>query len=131
MSNMLVSAKHYASRDIDRVAGEARLRYITDVPGQQAVYLVKLSEAQAYAAAYAIDPESVPGPHLAAEASGTSQTAIAVAEAVIALAALWNDQLSPAIEGLRLGGKATVSAAADIAAVEAARDAAMAALRQV
>lgn len=129
--NPLVAAMHYAAIDIDHAAGQARLRYITDVPGQQAVYLLKLSEAEAYVAAYALDTNATPGPHLAAEATATAATAISVAEAVVALATLWNTQLSPAIEGARMGGKAAVAAAATVEAVESARDAAISALSAI
>lgn len=119
---------------VDNAAGIARKRYITDVPGQQAVYLVKLQEAQAYIAAHAADAQAAVPPYIGAEASATGQSAIAVANTVVALAAYWNGTVGPAIEGARLGGKAAVASAdgvdeaSTIAAIEAARDAAVAAL---
>jgi hypothetical protein len=127
-------ARYLAQRDIDRAAGEARLRYITDVPGQQAVYLTKLAEATAYLAAYALDPQSIAPPHIAAEATATESTPLAVAQQVAGLGALWTEGLSPAIEAARLGGKRSVTLAtgaddeAIAAAIEAARVAALAAL---
>jgi len=91
---------------IDAAAGAARLRFITDVPGQQAVYLMKLQEARALLA----DPQA-DAPHIVAEAVATGRTADDTAQAIVDRATLWNVVLSPAIEAARLGGKAAVSAA--------------------
>ena len=117
-----------ARTDVDAAAGQARLRYITDVAGQQAVYLIKREEATAYLAAVPGDAQApVPG-HIEAEALATGAEPPAVAQAVADLAAYWNVALSPPIEGARLGAKATIDAAADAEAVAAARDAGIAAL---
>lgn len=113
MAESVAKARWQALRDIDRAAGEARLRYITDVPGQQAVYMVKLQEAAAYVAAYAANPQTaMAGPYIAAEAVATGATALAVAEMVVGLGSAWNGVVGPAIEGARLGGKGAVAAAA-------------------
>ena len=128
------SLRWHAKRDIDRAAGDARLRYITDVPGQQAVYMTKAVEAAEYLAAYALDVLAIAPPHIAAEAAATGATALAVAQEVAGLGTLWTTGLSPAIEGARLGGKQAVMAAtgeddaAIAAAIEAARITAIAAL---
>jgi hypothetical protein len=111
---------------VDEAAGVARRRFITEVPGQQAVYMMKLAEARAVAA----DPGAA-APHIHSEAAATGCTAVEVAAAVIARADLWNAVLSPAIEAARIGGKAAVSAAAlagDAAAITAAAEAAIAQL---
>lgn len=115
---------------IDQAAGSARLRFITDVAGQQAVYLLKLQEAEAYIASGG----NTPAPHIVSEAAATGSTAGQVAAAVVARALLWNTQLSPAIEGARMGGKASVSAAAlcgDRSAIQAACAAAIASLDSI
>lgn len=113
----LAEAREAALQRIDRAAGAQRLRYITDVPGQQAVYLLKRDEATAYLASIALDPQAAVPPHIAAEAASTSSTAAAVAEMVVELATVWNTVLSPAIEGARMGGKSAVTAAQTPAAV--------------
>jgi len=128
MSSPLAAARFYALRDVDAAAGRARLRYITDVPGQQAVYMTKLQQAQAYAAATALSAQAEVPPYVAAEAAATGLSAAQVTNNILALAAMWNEQAGPAIEGARMGGKAAVVAAADLAAVEAARLAAVQAL---
>lgn len=122
-----------AQQALDVVAGEVRQRFITDVPGQQAVYLLKLQEADALLA----DPQSAPGAHLAAEAAALGSTPFAIAQTVRTTADLWNQALSPAIEGARLGGKKAVaeaSAANEAStrqAIEEAYDIAVAHLRAI
>lgn len=123
----LADVKAAALAAIDAAAGAARLRYITDVPGQQAVYLLKLQEAEALIDA----PASEPGPHITAEAAATNSTPAAVAQLIASTAAYWNAIKSPAIEGARLGGKAAVAAAETEAEANAACDAALAALAAI
>ena len=128
----ILFARLRAQRAIDQAAGAARLRYITDVPGQQAVYMVKLQQAQAYVAAHAEDAGAAVPPYIAAEANAVGMTPLEVATEVVALAAQWNDVVGPAIEAARLGGKAAVTAAPDNeAAINAARDAAIAVLAAI
>lgn len=124
----LFMLKQRAHRALDEQAGQVRLRYITDVPGQQAVYITKLEQARAFLAAHALNSGAAVPPYLAAEAGATGETALQVATAITTLATLWNEQLGPAIEGARLGAKRSVSAAQDEAAVAAALSAGMAAL---
>lgn len=127
----LFFARLEAQRDIDAAAGAARLRFITDVPGQQAVYMVKLQQALAYQAAHAADAGAAVPPYIAAEAQALGTTAIAVADLVVDLATVWNDVVGPQIEAARLAGKAAVTAAADEAGVLAAKDAALEALKAI
>ena len=116
----LFMLKQRAQKAIDSQAGQVRLRYITDVPGQQAVYMTKLEQAQAYLAARALNAGAAVPPYLAAEAGATGETAFVVATAIAQLATLWNEQLGPAIEGARLGAKRAVDLAQTEGAVEAA-----------
>ncbi len=127
----LAALRWQAHQDIDRTAGEARLRYITDVPGQQAVYMTKLEEARAYAAAYALDNGTPVPPYLAAESAAMGDAAIETAQMVLGLAAQWNGVVGPAIEAARVAGKAAVTAATTAQDIEAARAAAVAALEQL
>lgn len=120
-----------ARSEIDAAAGQARLRHITDVPGQQAVYLLKLQEAQSYLQALQGNPAAIVPAHIAAEAAATGEEAVDVAQMVVGLANYWNGVLSPAIEGARMGAKTAVNAAADAPAVLAARAAGLAALAAI
>lgn len=101
-----------ACAQIDDAAGQTRMRYITDVPGQGAVYLRKIAAATAFRDA---GFTGVAHPYIELEAASTGRTPRATAEGILAIVELWDDQLSPAIECLRVGGKKKVAVAAGIA----------------
>lgn len=108
--------------EIDRAAGAARCRYITDVAGQQGVYLRKYDQAKAFkSAGYLGD---VP-PYIAAEAVAIDGTAQQAADGILDTATLWDDQVSPAIERARIAGKRSVSAATTTAEVRTSAQAAL------
>lgn len=117
----LLECQQLASAEIDQAAGSARLRYITDVAGQQAVYIEKLQQAQAWVAS----PTGTPPPYIGAEAAAMNTDATTAANTVLATAEQWNGQLSPAIEGARRSGKIAVTAATTNAEVLAAKTAAI------
>lgn len=117
-----------ALAQIDAAAGQARLAYITDVPGQQGTYLLKEQQASAYLAALATDADAAVPPFVAAEAEALATTPALAAQGIVATAALWADQLAPAIECERRRGKLACAAAADEAALSSALSAALAAL---
>lgn len=101
---------------IDAAAGAARARYITDVTGQSAVYLRKAEQARAWlASGLAGDPP----PYIAAEAAARGLVPADLAAEIDAIAARWDDELSPAIEAIRMSGKARARASVDAAAVQA------------
>lgn len=128
----LNSARHLALVAIDVAAGEARRRYITDVSGQQAVYMVKLAQAEAYLAGIVNNVPTInAGPYIVAEAAARGITHQQQAELVAALGAQWNGVLGPAIEAARMAGKLAVEAAETLEAIESARDAAVAALNAI
>jgi hypothetical protein len=120
-----------AQRAIDAAAGAARLRYITDVPGQEAVYLRKAEQARAFRdAGYAGEPP----PYVAAEAAAIDDTPQVACDGILAIAEYWDDVLSPAIEGGRIAGKRDVSAAAaadDRDGIDAILQQTLAALRAI
>jgi len=121
----LAEVKAQALVMIDAEAGAARMRYITDTPGQQAVYLRKYQQALAYRdAGYT---GTVP-PYIAAEAAATDGMAQQAADGIIVIAELWDNVLSPAIEQARIGGKRAVDGAENVAAANAARSATLTAL---
>ena len=121
----LTKLRFFANQEIDRAAGEARLRYITDIPGQEAVYTQKMEQARAFL----LVPLGTVPPYIAAEATATARTAQQAASDIMAVAGSWNDTLSPAIEQARIGGKRQVSLATTEAAIALAKDNAVAALQ--
>lgn len=121
-----------ALRDIDQAAGAARERYITDVAGQQAVYLTKMQEAMAYLAAHAANPATaVAGAHIARQAERTSKTPLVVAQDVVDTGGLWLGEMSPIIEAERMAGKEAVAAAVSAEDIISARDAAVSILMEL
>lgn len=116
-----------ASTLIDEACGQKRLKYITSVPGQEAVYIVKAQQAAAFEATGFSG--TVPS-FIAAEAAATGLTAQATAERILLLEALWVGQIGPAIEAARISGKDAVGQAVSaetinsiVASVHAALDA--------
>lgn len=125
-TDTLADAILAALTDVDASAGSARLRYITDVPGQQATYVVKQGEAEKYLAS-----GGIPGPYLAAEAAAMGATATQAAQLITGIAAQWNGVFGPAIEGARRVGKISIAAATTNAEVTTRRNAAIAALNGI
>lgn len=122
MPAALAEAQAKGQAQVDAAAGRARLRYITDVPGQQATYQRKEQQAREWTeAGY---PEPAPS-FIAAEAEALGTTPQAIAVQVITLADFWAYVKGPEIEAARIKHKAAVRATATLEAVQAALDAAL------
>lgn len=106
---------------IDTAAGNARLKYITSVPGQSETYQRKEEQARAWqAASFAGDAPSF----IAAEATALAIDAQGLTLQIIALADYWGNVKGPQIEAARRKAKVAIEAAGtDDAAIIAARDA--------
>lgn len=111
---------------IDSMAGAARLRYITDVPGQQATYTLKAEQARAYLAAGG----SVP-PFVQAEADALGVSAAVAATGIVTVADAWTNVLGPAIECARIRYKRQVEVASTEEQIQAAVQAANVALAAI
>ena len=99
---------------IDADAENCRLRFITPGAGQAITYLRKEEQARAWVAAGRPSDASA-YPFLTDEATATGQSVGTLADTIIANADIWGAQIGPAIEALRLGGKASRRAATTIA----------------
>ena len=103
---------------------ELRMKFITPLPGKDAIYLSKEVEAKAYLAQ---DPEPASledYPFLAAEAGITAPSPRALAETWIANAVAWRG-VAPQIERIRMAATTAVAVAqseADLAAALAEMD---------
>lgn len=131
LAELQAQAQAQALEHIDQAAGAARLRYITEVPGQQAVYLSKEAQARQFkAAGYPVD--AVPA-YVAAEvqAMGEGATPQLAADSILVIADRWQGELSPRIERERLKGKWAVQAAGTAAAVQTSALAAVQALAAI
>jgi hypothetical protein len=121
--------KFKAYARVDAAAGDVRKSYITDVAGQQAVYLEKRTEAGLYVAAHSTDPGgAVAGPHIRAEAAEMGVSDLVLAQRVLTEAQVWLTELSPAIEAKRIGGKEKIRLASTPEDIEAECLSAVAAL---
>ena len=105
---------------VDRMAGGARSRIITTVPGQAETYLAKEREARDWLAVEAAGGQPVLAdyPMLQAETAVTGQSATEAAQAIVARADQWR-VLGARIERVRRQGKLDIEAAPDAAGVEA------------
>ncbi|KAB2731561.1 hypothetical protein [Brucella anthropi] len=112
----LTEIKLALKRQIDADAEVERLKYITPGAGQSMTYQQKVTEAQAFKVAS--NPIAADYPILASEVGITASTLGEVADIVLAAFAQWQ-QIGAAIEGIRLGAKRDIDAAADEAAARA------------
>ncbi len=99
---------------IDAEAEAVRLRYLTAGAGQALVYASKETEARAW-----LVDDALPTPFLTAEAAARNMTIAALAAEVVAMANQWT-AIGAAIEGLRMGAKAQLQAAQNVATMVAA-----------
>lgn len=124
----LEGARVRAIARVNAAAGQVRRRYITEIPGQEMIYLQKEAEAVAFLANPAPDPARYP--FIAAEVGATAPSAHEVAQVYVNLAALLRTA-GATLEQLRLGAIVaieTTDTAAGIEAAVASFDAALAGL---
>jgi hypothetical protein len=115
----LDEAKKIAKQEIDDAAGMARRRYITVAPGQDAVYVEKGKDAQAYKdAGYPVDETGYE--FVTAEKNATGKTATQATDDMLALGASWK-VVAANIEEIRIGKKQEIDNAVDVATVNSLR----------
>jgi hypothetical protein len=100
-----------AALQIDRAAEVTRLRYLTAGSGQAITYTAKVEEAKAYLA-----DNSVSTPFLSAEASAVGMTVSDLVSEVLEKASDWTI-IGARIEGARMGAKAALGKASNLAEV--------------
>ncbi|MBD3788144.1 MAG: hypothetical protein IE922_14475, partial [Sphingomonadales bacterium] len=98
----------------------ARMHYITDIPGQDAIYASKLEEARAFLAD--AEPVAADYPLIWSEVGVTAPTAAEVAQVFLNLNALWKSAAA-GIDGAYFGAQAAIMAASNEADMIAALDA--------
>lgn len=122
----LALRKMQSAQTINTAAGQARQRFITDLPGQEMIYKAKLDEAQRYVSGP--EPANLDGfPLIAAEVGITAQNAYQIAVIWLWMAEVWI-RAAAQIEAIRLSGIAAVQSAQDIEGVRAAEETATSAL---
>lgn len=129
----LAEARAVALVAIDVESGNARARYITVAPGQEATYMLKEAQARRYKAAAYPSAAVVDYPMVDAESkaiNGGAPNAAQIqsaADGIIAQADAWIAKAAQ-IERARIAGKRAVTAAVDAAGVDVAHEAAIAEL---
>ena len=129
--NSIKRQRRLARQEIDAEAAEARMRHLTNLPGQAMVYAAKLAQAQAYIAAHVADAGAPVPAYVAADVAAAGGTALAAAQAIVAAADAFHSGPGPAIEQARRAGKLAVHAASTAEAVASAKDAALQALMSI
>lgn len=109
---------------LDQKAGEVRKRYITVAPGQEATYLIKEREAEAFRTALYL---GTPPPMVQAEANATGSSTADACALILGQRDLWVLKAAQ-IEAARRSGKVEVGAAATLSEIDTARDAGLTAL---
>ena len=128
-STSLADAITKAERAIDAAAGDARAKYLTIAPGQEATYLAKAQDADKFIADG--EPVDLTGySWVSAEVNATGLTASQAAAAIRTQRDQWY-AIGSYIEQLRLSGKAQVRAATTIQQVAQIRHSTITALKAV
>ncbi|WP_159866907.1 hypothetical protein [Novosphingobium sp. 9U] len=99
---------------MDRAAEMVRLRFVSDGAAQMLTYTTKAAEARAY-----IADNSSAVPFLSAEASARDMTVAALAHEVMAMVEQWT-MIGSRIEGRRMGAKAALGTASNLAEIAVA-----------
>jgi len=125
---LLTAAKATALAAVDTSIAAIRRAFVTDLPGQEMIYLAKEAEARAWQAATAPDPADYP--FMTAEIGVTAATPAALAALWISMAGQWR-AVAAQIEAARMTATAAIGAATTTAEAEAAVAALQAALAGV
>lgn len=114
----LNEAKTSALARVRALSQKIRAKYVTDLSGQEMIYLRKEQEARAYVVAGRPD-DLTAYPFIAAEVGITGQTAADVAAEYVSQAERWT-AVGSQLEAMRLGAIKGIEGAADVAEVDAA-----------
>ncbi|WP_273523937.1 hypothetical protein [Rhodosalinus sediminis] len=115
----LAPARSAAIARVNAAAAEVRARYVTQIPGQEMIYLEKEAEAARYLAADPTPSDLTEFPFLAAETGFTAPTAAEVAQTYLDRAAHYR-QIGAQLEGTRMEAISIIEAATLRAEIESA-----------
>lgn len=113
----LAEAKAAARAALTHAIDQARRQLVTDLPGQQMIYLAKEAEARAWLAEP--QPDLAAYPLLSAETGLTAPDPDTLAQIWLNLAAIWRQEAAR-LEALRLATAAAIETARTPEAVQAA-----------
>lgn len=111
IKNNLLYAKQLKKDEINTSAGNARKKYITDIPGQESTYQFKLQEAQLYVETQ--NPIDINFPFLYAEASACKISISDLANSILQIWTMWK-QIAADIEATRRGAMIEIDTATTV-----------------
>lgn len=126
----LEQAKINYQAKVDTAAGEARLRYITSIPGQDATYGAKLADAEKFIDHGSPEWDIDSYPWLAGEVRTYGKSPTDAAEDIINKAYQWV-QVGVVIEEIRLKAKQAIRDASSVRVIHAIAAAAIAQLSEI
>lgn len=106
------AAIHYQAM-VDKAAGEARLRYLTNIPAQDATYTAKLGDAQLFAVNGFPEQYIDSYPWLKGEMETYDLTAPEACNNILTMASLW-ETIGVQIEKIRLKAKKAIREATSV-----------------
>ncbi|MEL6889496.1 MAG: hypothetical protein AAFO86_12425 [Pseudomonadota bacterium] len=115
----LAAAQAKAIAAVNAAASTVRLRFVTDIPGQELIYSEKRTEAVAFVAITPTPVDLTAYPFIAGEVGITAPTAYEVAQLYLNLAAQWR-QAGSALETIRLGAVQSIETATAQSQIDAA-----------
>lgn len=108
-----------AMEQVNSAVRRVRALFVTDLPGQEMLYIRKEAQARGYLAESPEPADASAYPLIAAEVGITAPTAAQVAQVYLNLAAIW-ESVGAALESVRLGAVAAIEVATSRAEIDAA-----------
>ena len=96
---------------INSLVGDIRLKYITNIPGQDPIYLKKEIEAKNYLSDPS--PNMANYPFLSSEIGITAETAYQLAQIWLYMSNMWNN-IAASLEAARLGAQRVIESATTV-----------------
>lgn len=114
-----IAKRNAAAREsVNGMFRAKREEYVTDLPGQDAMYRAKYDEAADFLAQSPEPTDLSPYPWMAQEVGVTAPTAYELAQLWVNLNQLWGTVVGPQLEGIRQQTVAAISAASSDAEIE-------------
>lgn len=116
LDQTLEEAKRYSKQEIDIRVSRIRPLFMTNINGQSLTYYIKIEQAKAFKAnGYS----GIVPSYIKAESDLTLKTPQETADTIINAAGVFNDDILPRLEAIRVAGKASINAATNVQEVDA------------
>ena len=126
----MVYAQGLAKKEVDRIAGKIREKYLTLTAGQEMTYLKKEDDAEAFKLAGYPEADIADYPWIQAESNAQNDTGQQVTDAILAQRDLWLT-IGTQIEEERITGKVQIDQQLGSDGINTAKETAIAALEAI